>query len=426
GKQATTLGGTTIHSIASVPDENSQTPARRLSPKKKALWKDVTVLIIEEVSMVSAKMLAALHVAAVASLGADASLPFGGLDIVALGDFSQLQPVASKGLASGFSKDIGAAVLASSSSSAFGGQQLFLSMTAWVMLVRSKRFTEPLRGIVERLRVGSCTSEDRDILNSTTIGAGNIRGNDCHLSTMIVLRNKIRCALAVPLARSACARNNVCHYVSKARDKLRIGDSRLYTGRAWPAGLRSYVNQLEDNKTMDLPRETSLAIGMQVILRLQTQYVGAGVCNNSSGIIRKIVLHSKEPDMAPEYATDVYLRQLPLYVLVYVEDAHKRGLHLPGLDPGVVAIKPHTRTIRVTVPSRYSSSKKEYYIKRRQLPLCSGNISSVHRAQGESLDDCLLDLRQPQRKQGGRGIDDSALIYVAISRATSLEAIRLL
>ncbi|CAN0531069.1 unnamed protein product, partial [Ectocarpus sp. 12 AP-2014] len=174
GKQATTLGGTTIHSIASVPDENSQTPARRLSPKKKALWKDVTVLIIEEVSMVSAKMLAALHVAAVASLGADASLPFGGLDIVALGDFSQLQQVASKGLASGFSKDIGAAVLASSSSSAFGGQQLFLSMTAWVMLVQSKRFTEPLRGIVERLRLGSCTSEDRDILNSTTIGAGNI------------------------------------------------------------------------------------------------------------------------------------------------------------------------------------------------------------------------------------------------------------
>ena len=82
----------------------------RLSNAKKALWKGVTILLIEEIPMVSVKMLAALHVAAVTALGTDSELLFGGLDVIALGDFSQLVPVASKGFVTGFTTELGAGI----------------------------------------------------------------------------------------------------------------------------------------------------------------------------------------------------------------------------------------------------------------------------------------------------------------------------
>lgn len=88
-RQASPLGGTTIHSIANIADERTNQVTSRLSAAKKAFWKDITILLIEEISMVSVKMLAALHVAAVTALGTNSEMLFGGLDVIALGDFSQ-------------------------------------------------------------------------------------------------------------------------------------------------------------------------------------------------------------------------------------------------------------------------------------------------------------------------------------------------
>ncbi|CAN0561916.1 unnamed protein product, partial [Laminaria digitata] len=87
------VGGTTCHSMADIPNERSRRSSSVLAETKKALWTGVTILAIGEVSRVSATMFAALHNAAVASKGGDVGIPFGGLDVIALGDFSQLKPV---------------------------------------------------------------------------------------------------------------------------------------------------------------------------------------------------------------------------------------------------------------------------------------------------------------------------------------------
>ncbi|CAN0591991.1 unnamed protein product, partial [Laminaria digitata] len=156
---------------------------------KKALWTGVTVLAIEEVSMVSATTFAALHNAAVASKRGDVGIPFGGRDVITLGVFSQLKPVGGLSLAEGFSKANRVTALASTNKTAFGGQQLFSGMTAWVMLHQSNRFTGPLKDIVERLRLGECTQEDADVINKRVVGSGSVNSNHCHDSTFIVLRN---------------------------------------------------------------------------------------------------------------------------------------------------------------------------------------------------------------------------------------------
>ncbi|CAN0531615.1 unnamed protein product, partial [Scytosiphon promiscuus] len=158
-------------------------------------------------------------------------------------------------------------------------------------------------------------------------------------STLIVLRNKIRCKLSVPLAAASCARHGVTHFVSRARDNLIKDSWSSAVPTKWPAGLRQYLQQLEDNKTEKLPWETSVSVGMKVTLRLSQQFTGVSVCNNSAGTIIKIVLDSREQlDTESAGPLTVALRRPPAYVLVHVQEADKRGLKLDGLPPGVVAI----------------------------------------------------------------------------------------
>lgn len=88
-----------------------------------------------------------------------------------------------------------------------GGRQLFMSITAWVVLHQSKRFTGALKGIVERLRVGESTQSDSTLINERVVGEGSVDSVDGRESTLVVLRNIICCKLSVPLAAAACARH---------------------------------------------------------------------------------------------------------------------------------------------------------------------------------------------------------------------------
>ncbi|CAN0248722.1 unnamed protein product [Laminaria digitata] len=192
--------------------------------------------------MVSATTFAAIHNAAVASKGGDVEIPFGGLDVIALliGDFSQLKPVGGLSLAEGFSKANGVTALASANKTAFGGQQLFFGMSAWVMLHQGNRFTGPLKDIVERLRLGECTQEDADVINKRVVGNGSVDSNHCHDSTFIVLRNKIRCRLSVPLALATCERKkSTTFYLSRSRQIIKRQLVRSCPGHlaGWPSCL---------------------------------------------------------------------------------------------------------------------------------------------------------------------------------------------
>lgn len=117
-----------------------------------------------------------------------------------------------------------------------------------------------------------------------------------------------------------------------------------------------------------------------------------------------------------------------MYVEVYIEGADKKGLQLKGFERGVVPIGPKSRTFEVKIRGRRGMPETAYHIKRYQLPNISGTISSVHRAQGENLSDCLLDLHQDRRPRdmtsmAKRTEDNNSLVYPAVSRATSLESL---
>ena len=167
-----------------------------------------------------------------------------------------------------------------------------------------------------------------------------------------------------------------------------------------------------------MPTVAFLAIGGPVVVHKSPQSVLLGVCNNSDGIIRGIELDPREDfllDPTPGYSV-VNLRYAPLRVFVYIKTADDAGLHLEGLDRGVVAIAPVEKEFTIE-----GIGKRKFIFKRRQLPLTAGCVSSVFRSQGQTMPKIILDIRPPP----GTGMDPAA-VYVALSRATSLEALNLL
>ena len=186
----------------------------------------------------------------------------------------------------------------------------------------------------------------------------------------------------------------------------------------WPAGLREEINSLDDAKTKDLPTLSFLAVGGAVVIHKQPQFVLLGVCNNSDGVIRSIELDPREDflvDRTPGYSV-VNLQYAPLRVLVYIKTADDAGLQLQELERGVVAFAPVEKNFSIE-----GVGKRKFTFKRRQLPLTAGCISSVFRSQGQTMRNIILDIRRPPGPKM-----DSAAVYVALSRATSLGAINML
>ncbi|CAN0458965.1 unnamed protein product, partial [Ectocarpus fasciculatus] len=89
---------------------------------------------------------------------------------------------------------------------------------------------------------------------------------------------------------------------------------------------------------------------------------------------------------------------------------------LDGLPRGVVAFAPIEKPFTVV-----GIAKRKFTIRRRQVPLTAGCLSSVYRSQGQTMRNIILDIRNPP----GNKMDPAA-VYVALSRATCVEDIYLL
>lgn len=151
---------------------------------------------------------------------------------------------------------------------------------------------------------------------------------------------------------------------------------------SWPPGLEREVASLDDAKTKDLPTLACLAIGAPVVVHMKKRYVLVSVSNNSDGIIQGVVLDHREEYLRHNNTgySVVHLRYPPIKVFVYIKSADDAGLKLPGLARGVIAVAPIERTF--TIEGR---NKRNFTIKRRQLPLTAGGLSSVYRSQGQTL-----------------------------------------
>jgi ATP-dependent DNA helicase PIF1 len=95
GFAAINIGGTTVHSFAGIGLGADSADKLLLDMKRQAKlrWHDVTTLIIDEISMISAELFEKLDYIARKMKNNEA--PFGGIQLIVSGDFLQLPPIKS-------------------------------------------------------------------------------------------------------------------------------------------------------------------------------------------------------------------------------------------------------------------------------------------------------------------------------------------
>ena len=146
-----------------------------------------------------------------------------------------------------------------------------------------------------------------------------------------------------------------------------------------------------------------------VTLNIETEM---DVANGTRGEIVDIVLNPDE-DPIPVNTQKVRLKKMPAYVLVKLNNTRLR--QLPNLPPQVIPIEPNAAKFTITV------QKKTRTVTRRQFPITAAYAFTDYRAQGQTIRNVIVDISTPP--YGGLNLFN---LYVALSRGTGREGIRLL
>ncbi|XP_062607978.1 uncharacterized protein LOC134269784, partial [Saccostrea cucullata] len=156
GCAAKNIKGNTIHSALSIPVSNRKNSVLLpLSANKLATMRfflqHLKIIIIDEISMVGYSLLNDIHLRLQDIMGTDSTTYFGGVSVLAVGDFYQLQPVGCKHIFA-------------SPSNAFSK----LSLHLWKDLFKFGEITEIMRqksdisfaNILNRIRLGNIKDDD--------------------------------------------------------------------------------------------------------------------------------------------------------------------------------------------------------------------------------------------------------------------------
>ncbi|MBI3507666.1 MAG: AAA family ATPase [Proteobacteria bacterium] len=356
GIAALNVGGATIHSFFKFPPRLLSTAdARRM--KDRRLYKKLRLLVIDEVSMVRADVMDA--VARFLELnGPEPDKPFGGVQLLLVGDLFQLQPVVDEREMGDFFRR------AYRSPHFFSARAVQDTPLVSIELERVFRQRDPaFADLLNQLREG------RDVEGA--IAEINAR---CHREPDESQIDLPRVVLT-PTNRAASMRN-------AAALRTLEGENRRFTGR-FAGAFDPRAERLPSPERLDLKP------GAQVMFTKNDPF--KRWVNGSLGIVREF------KDDGP-----------------VVEVAH------PGHEGTRVAVdvKPVAwETVRYTWEPVTETIAPEVLGEYVQLPLMLGWATTIHKAQGKTLDAVEIDLDS--------GAFAAGQVYVALSRCRELDAITL-
>jgi len=95
GVAAINVEGQTVHSFFHFKPDITMAKVQKMKPKKKEIYKKLDAIVIDEISMVRADLLDYIDVF-LRKWGKVKGLPFGGIQMIFIGDLYQLPPVVSR------------------------------------------------------------------------------------------------------------------------------------------------------------------------------------------------------------------------------------------------------------------------------------------------------------------------------------------
>jgi ATP-dependent DNA helicase PIF1 len=313
------LGRGEIEAIAS-----SVATDKRKGPR----WRKTSCLVIDEVSMMTPGLLQLLD--AVGQKARKNPKPFGGLQVVFVGDFYQLPPVSREG----------------PSSFAFDSP-------LWNQIVQETHFlTEIVRQkdpvfqqILNEARVGELTPESYEILESR--------------KTMEWKRQEIKPTLLF-------TKNTDVTTINENQLRKLPGEEMVFVAKTYaPPGMKPDMAQmLADKLDKDAPYEVELRLKDRAQVMLLKQF------------------YEEKEDAKGNKSL------APIHGLVNGSRGVVTGFSLSG-NPVVKFLNGRTVTVG---PACWSSDETEDAVKREQIPLRVAYALTIHKAQGASLDSALVDV----------------------------------
>ncbi len=328
---------------------------------------------------------------------------FGGVNVILFGDLHQFPPIIKHG------------ALYYPDAPAIGvspGRRLFESFTTVVTLTQQMRVKDvPWTELLGRLRVGGCTKDDINMVQSLVLTDGNCDRPNFKVkpwsdAVLVTSRNSVRDKWNTAALRQHCRSAKKLLYICPAEDT--IGKDRRPLSRAELLA----VLTLPLKQTGRLPARIEIAIGMRgmVLLNISTE---SDLANGSRGIVTDIILDSREEDLEVD-AGVVTLRYPPACVIFKLD--HSSFPRFEGLEPNEIPIFPSETSFKFT-----TSAGNKPTAKRRQLALTPAYAFTDYKAQGQTIEYVIVDLDESTRNSL-----DPFHAYVALSRSRGRSTLRLL
>ncbi|XP_066911966.1 uncharacterized protein [Clytia hemisphaerica] len=374
GKAAASIDGTTLHSVLKLPIYGKGTYIinKSLSDSNmqnlRVKFKYLRILIIDEISMIGDKSFDDLNLR-LQNIKENKD-SFGGISLLLIGDFFQLTPVGQNSIYDPKGLRF-----------AWDEFQLY-ELEEIVRQSGDSEFAE----LLNRLREGNHTSADIEKISSfeqtdTTEWPENFM--------KMYITNRLK-----DQQNSLCLRQ--CKEWGNKHTSLAKDESR------------TKVNLKKDmpiNETAGLPKELTICVGARVMLTINKD-VEDKLINGSTGIVRYIQgLRNNKPSGM---------------ILVQFDNPSSgnklKDSRLKYEYKSCVPIYPETKTFKFN----------DIEITRKQFPLIVAFATTIHKAQGSTLEYASGNLDQSTRSGKGLTPVGPGLLYTLLSRATSSNNIHLL
>ena len=399
GTAAKLIGGSTISSIAMIRNANIA--------KLEKIWGCVNTVLLDEVSMTGCRLLTKLSRNITIAKHESHDIPFGGVDMIFFGDFSQYPPVLDTPLYSNYSSTYTTIKASTSQSDVLRevGRSLWKQLTHVALLTQQMRVTDPAyQDVLNRLREGKSTIDDYILLSSRVIGNSCSIDSTPTMNPIIVPGNDLRREINSLFVKDHSKALSQKILTSRAIDLCKRGNLT--------SEHRRLIRKLPNTKIDGFPGDLPLYIGMSVFLTKNVS-TELGLTNGTSGVIRQIICN---PDEKLDNLDENHiLRTQPQYVVVEFKDLLLKSLN--GLPQNHVPIFPRNGTFSI----KYNGSR-HISISRKQLPLEPAYSCTSHKCQGQTLHKVIVDLMPPK---GMKKIDTS-FSYVPLSRVRTLKDLTIL
>ncbi len=345
GVAAVNIGGQTIHSFFRFPSKIIL-PEDIKKVSDRSLYNRMDLLVIDEISMVRADMVDAIDAFLKVNRGNDS--PFGGCQILMVGDLFQLPPVITSNEVRKYIENKYATPYF------FSAKALAKLAIAPVELQKVFRQSDPeFVSILSSIRCGEFTQEGLQKLNSRVCVTSTSKESVTLTST-----------------------NRLADKVNSDELEAIESDGFAYIGK--------FEGKMSQDDTLPSPYQIELKVGAQVMF---TANNGLSWKNGTIGTIE-------------------YLESDKIIVRIAGEESNLVSVGKHEWNKYSYKYDENTNTIVACVVGKYT-----------QFPLMLGWAVTIHKSQGKTLENVVIDLTDP--------IFATGQLYVALSRCRTLEGITL-